>query len=65
MKYSAPTKRTNILFDTENIKRCVLISVWVNYGVYFLQEKCLGANGGLRGAMGYCDSYSLTPCVRP
>ena len=49
MKYSAPTKRTNILFDTENIKRCILISVWVNYDVTFFCRKSalvqMGASG--------------------
>ena len=32
--------------------------------LHFLQEKCLGANGGFRGAMGYCNtkSQTLVPC---
>ena len=40
LKYSALTKRTNILFVTDNIKRCVLIRVWSIMMLYFLQEKC-------------------------
>ena len=52
MKYSAPTKRTNILFDTENIKRCVLISVWVNYDVTFFAGKVPWCKWGLEGCHG-------------
>ena len=40
LKYSALTKWTNILFVTDNIKRCVLIRVWSIMMLYFLQEKC-------------------------